>query len=535
MRFDQDRRDQVSVRSIADFAPQPTRVGKAVKLRRDLVLAAGLALLGLALRLSGLADKAFWYDEILTWGRARLPLGELVINALRHKHFPSYFLLVGPFASAANNNPEWMLRLPSAVFGAACVFLVARLAYDARGVWAGLVAGLLMALSPIEVAFAQDARPYTLISCCVLIAAWGLLHIAQNPQAASLRLRKSGALAGAWIAYVLGTLAALLIENNTIPFLLASNLALAAIVLRARRPIRPALIRNWAWSQAFIVPIWLPALLVMAWINRGAELDGMQWIAQPTWDSIKATAQALYLFRISDMMSLTLLPSPLTGFGPLVAAAALFGAWRLKADPNVLAVIGLAFVSMPLFVLAVADIQPLLIPRYLLWSTGPFFVLAGIGTAALPRRWRAGAAATFALGGAISLAPYYSAETKPRWREALTYLAQNMRGDDVLVAQNEAVKVYLLAYADRFGIHPRLPIVTWGPGQPHDGERAALADKGAWIVYGRVGQGPQESESEFRNRWTDFGAPAEQIRFGSSILISRFDHVPPQRLAEPVE
>lgn len=490
----------------------------------------GLAVLGLLLRLHGLADKAFWYDEILTWGRARLPLGELVINALKHKHFPTYFLLVAPFASATHD-PEWMLRLPSALCGATCVFLVTHLAFSARGFWAGLVAGLLMALSPIEVAFAQDARPYTLISCFVLIATWGLLRIAQNSQAAAASITKSQSLRSAWAAYVLGTLAALLVENNTIPFLLASNLALAVIVLRAK-PVRSVLIRNWAWSQAAIVLTWLPALLVMWRINRGAELDGMQWIPQLTWQTIRSTAEALYLFRIPDMMTLALLPSPFPQFGALVAAAAAFGAWRLKGDPNLLAVIGLTFIAMPLFVLAVADVQPLLIPRYLLWSTGSFFVLAGIGTAALPGRWCAGAAVAVAIGGAISLAPYYGAETKPRWHEALTYLAANVRPVDALVAQNDTVKVFLVSYVDRFGIHPRLPIISWDQRHPRDSERQASAGKRAWIVYGRVGQGAQESEAEFRRKWTDFGTPAEQIRFGSSILILRFDH-PPQTRQPP--
>lgn len=513
------------VRDAARASPQTNLSGKkARKLRPDLALAAGLAALGLLLRLHGLSDKAFWYDEMLTWSRAKLPLGQLIIDSLKHKHFPTYFFIVGPFASA--HDPEWMLRLPSVLFGAACVFLVTRLACDARGLWAGLVAGLLMALSPIGVAFSQDARPYALISCCVLIATWGLLQIALNPEAASLPLRQPEALRGGWIAFVLATLAGLLVENDAIPFLLAANLAMLVIVLHAA-PARPGLIGNWAWSQAIIAIGWLPPLLFMWSMNRGAVLDGLQWIPKATWQTIRSTGEALYLFRIQDMMTLTLFPSPLPQFGLLVAAAAAFGAWRLKSAPNVLAVIGLAFLTMPLAVLALAGFQPLVVARYLLWSTGPFFVLAGIGTAALPARLPAVAALTAAIGGAISLAPYYGAETKPRWNEALTYLAANIHPDDAVVAQNQTVKDFLLSYAGRFGLHPRLPIISWDPRHPDDTERAALAGERAWMVYGRVGQGPQQPEAEFRRQWADFGAPAEQIRFGASILILRFDR-PPQ-------
>ena len=71
------------------------------------------------------AAKLLWYDEIVTLNRANLPLAELVIDALKHKHYPTYFLLLGPFASA--DIDEWTLRFPSAVFGAASMV-------DGRGV-----------------------------------------------------------------------------------------------------------------------------------------------------------------------------------------------------------------------------------------------------------------------------------------------------------------------------------------------------------------------------------------------------------------
>src|SRR5579862_1243050 len=131
--------------------------------RPTLVLPVLLALLALLLRLHGLSDKPLWYDEILSLNRARLPLADLVIDALKHKHYPTYFLLLRSFASA--HIDPWMLRLPSALVGAGCAFLVAKVATDIRGELAGVVAGLLMALSPLEVQYGQEARAYALISC----------------------------------------------------------------------------------------------------------------------------------------------------------------------------------------------------------------------------------------------------------------------------------------------------------------------------------------------------------------------------------
>jgi hypothetical protein len=43
-------------------------------------------------------------------------------------------------------------------------------------------------------------------------------------------------------------------------------------------------------------------------------------------------------------------------------------------------------------------------------------------------------------------------------------------------------------------------------------------------VYGRFGQETQEPEEGFRQKWSAFGIPDGQVRFGSHILILRFDN-----------
>src|SRR3984893_9016968 len=190
--------------------PLAERFTDVNRVRATVALPVLLAALALVLRLYGLSNKPLWYDEIVALNRANLPFAELVIDALKHKHYPTYFLLLGPFTSA--DTDAWTLRFPSALLGAVCVFLVARLAIEIRGPQAGLGAGLLMALSPFEVQFGQEARPYTLISCLVVVAISGLVRIWHRPAAAALPMSQPGALRGAWASYALGTLGALLVH-----------------------------------------------------------------------------------------------------------------------------------------------------------------------------------------------------------------------------------------------------------------------------------------------------------------------------------
>src|SRR5262249_47556980 len=156
----------------------------------------------------------------------------------------------------------------------------------------------------------QEARAYTLISCLVLVAIWGLVRIANSPGAAALSVSRPAALRGAWVTYTLGTIGALFVQNITIPWLLASNLAMLAIVHHAVSE-RRGLLRNWAWIQAVILLLWLPVLIVMSLANRGAVLGGLGWIPKPSWENIWSIVAAVYLFRISDLMTFALLPAPL--------------------------------------------------------------------------------------------------------------------------------------------------------------------------------------------------------------------------------
>ncbi len=498
--------------------PPAARFTDVNRVRATVALPVLLAALALVLRLYGLSDKPLWYDEIVTLNRANLPLAELVIDALKQKHYPTYFLLLGPFASADIDG--WMLRFPSAVFGAVCVLLVSRLAAEMRGPRTGLGAGLLMALSPFEVQFGQEARSYTLTSCLVLVAIWGLVRIANRPEVAALPVSRPAALRGAWVTYTLGTIGALFVQNIAIPWLLVSNLAMLAIVHHAASE-RRGLLRNWALAQVVILLLWIPALIAMWLANRGAVLSGLEWVPKVTWENICSIVAAVYLFRISDLMTFVLLPTPLPGFGAGVVMFATFGAWRLKTDPAMLAVIGLAFLAMPIAILVMSAFQAMLVPRYLMWSTGPFFVLAGIGAAALPARFFPLIAVAVAVGGTVSLAPYYSSETKPRWDRAAAYLADNARPQDIIIAQTQAAKFVLASYAERFRLDSKIPIVAWNP---HDTARRAEEGKRDWAVYGRFDQGTQEPEEDFRQKWSAFGIPGEQVRFGSHILILRFDN-----------
>jgi mannosyltransferase len=473
------------------------------------------ALLALALRLYGLADKPLWLDEVLTQKRSLLPFAQLVTDSLVNKHLPTYFIIARLFDTPIVN--EALLRLPSALFGSLAVLLVALIACEARNPRAGLVAGMLMALSPIEVEFSQEARSYALVSCLVMLALWGLVRIVKQSTGAAPEGPAKNGFTG-WAAYVIGTVGALNVLLVSAFWLLCANLAWPVAVSGAGANRRKPL-RTWMAVQALVVLTWLPGLIAIARVNHEDPLRGYRWIPSSTFQHVGAVLSSVYLFRAANMSTLALVPTLLPGFGFIVLALALYGAWRLKADVNMLAVIGLTVMTMPGALLVLSIFHPVWVPRYLLWGTGAYYVLAGIGAAALPPRPFIALAAVLAVGGLVNLAPYYSAETKPRWDLAAAYLAAHVSPDDSIVVNDGPAKTMLDVYGAQAGLDR--PAID---GYYIDHATAHLRPAGhVWIVFGRTGQGNSGSPASYLRKWSMLGTPAATVRFGREVVAWRFD------------
>jgi len=471
----------------------------------------------LAARLHGLSDKPLWLDEIITQRRANLPISNLIENSLYNKQFPTYFIFVRAFDAPIIN--EWTLRLPSAIFSAIAVLLVTLIATEIQSRRAGVIAGVLMALSPFEVQLGQEARSYSLVSCFVFLALWGLVRIAKQLSSEASLSRPPNRLLGSWAAYTIGTIGAINVLLVAAPWLLASNLAMAAIIWRSRSKQRE-LARNWIIAQAIILLTWLPGLVAMYLVADQDPLRGFHWLPLITLKYLWAVISDVYLFRPSDIITFEPLPTPFFGFGAAVVALALLGAWRLRANPMLLSVIGIAVIAMPITITVVSIVHAMLVPRYLIWSAGPFFVLAGVGTAALPRKLFPLAAIAIAVGAMLNLAPYYRYETKPRWDLAAAYLASNVQPGDSIFTNDDMAHYVLGAYGDRYHLDRKGLNTVFNTSDV----TSRYAQEGqVWIVYGRTGQGSVDSEETFVKNWSVLGAPVSKKRFGQHVIVLHFD------------
>lgn len=485
----------------------------------DLVWMLAVVGIGLLLRLIHIGHQPFWLDEALTFQRIHLDLPDLVNDSFANRHMPSYFLLLQllvPYAPGAA-----LLRIPSALLGAISIGMVFAIARRVGGRNAGLIAGLLMAFSPLQVQYGQEARSYTLVTLLITTALWGLVRLAQDAQRASLGIRQGGFDVWGWACYLLGTIGALDVLGDAAPWLLASNLSLWLVWYHLRQDpeARRGFQRNWIISQAIVLVCCVPFYGAIVLANGSHMLQNFNWIPQLSWRNIWIAAKSVYLMRMATVVQFGLMPTAVPLLGPLVALLGVIGIYRVRGrlDGRVLL---LGFLTLPLLLLAVSLFKSMLLPRYILWSAAPFFVLAGLGAAALPRRAMPMLVTILILVGSINLAPVYRIETKPRWDVAAATLAANVRpGDTVLTSDPNAPTM--------------LSVLQPKNQQPIDGKALVTQDldvalarwkqgSRVWAVNGRSAMGEREDVDTFKNTLAALGTPAAQIPQGKEITILMF-------------
>lgn len=472
-----------------------------------------IALLALAPRLHGLADKPLWLDEVATLHRASMSFGAMVADSLHSKHYPTYFALV--WLVAKLGVAPGLLRLPSAIFGALGAGLVSIVGTEADQPRTGIAAGLLMALSPFDVQYGQEARSYTLVAALILIALWGLLRLSRYGSASLPAPQKPER--AAWLAYGGGTLAALYVLNVAVPWLIASNIAALAIGLRATAR-RAAFLWRWSLVQAAILALWLPALGAVLYDSHGAALEGPGWALPEKWAMLWSIFGPVYLYRISAFITFDVLPAPVPGLALIILALAIFGIWRLRRAPHALIVIGCAACALPLLLLLVSRVTPVLVPRYFAWSAAPFFVLVGAGIPNLTRRRYAVVIATFVIAAIINLEPYYTAETKPRWDLAAARLAAETQPGDVVLFNSWDAYYVATAGAAEQGLDRRGLTMVWKIAD------AARFEPGhaLWVVFGRTGQGTMQRPEDYAALLAPLGRATAGEQVGRYIRIWRF-------------
>ncbi len=488
-------------------------------------------LVGFVARIYGIGNMPFWLDEVTTVQRSSLPFWVMVNNSLSAHHLPSYFVITSALGHYSMS--ESVLRLPSALFGAgscAVLFLIGR----SLGGWrAGLVAGLLLALSPLQVQYGQEARSYTFVILMMAIGFFGLVEIARDPRGASLPWGTPGARLTPWVLYTAGTLGALNVLSTAFFWLISANIAAIAI-LTDRSIDRKRFLIRWLVAQAIVLLLTLPWFYAMDIVTKGEMTNATNWVPQITTNSFFSTLQSLYLMRVSRLINFHLFPAAIPGFGALLLVLGIMGLARVRA-PNkgptagvrshtLLLVLGIAAVVPPITILLISIVKPLWMPRYLIWSSVPFFVFVGLGINFLPnRRWQNGAVVALILLATLNLAPYYGSETKPRWDLAAAELQQVMQPGDMIIVPDGLPIMMMNFFLSRQ--NQAIADTRWTMDVFKAAEHLQNGGR-VWAVYGKVGQADRTPTRAFTRIIQPLGKSVGEVQEGELITMRLYAHPP---------
>ena len=480
------------------------------------MLAGCLFTVGLFARLYELGNKPFWLDEVTTLRRASLGTLDLIIDSLSFHHLPLYFLISRWFVPLGTD--EASLRLPAALFGALSCALLFGLARMIGGRRAATAAAMLLALSPFQVQYGQEARSYTLVISFILLALWGLAALLRDPEAAARRVDRPDAARPGWLVYVLGTIGALDTLSVALFWLLAALIAIG-LIARAQPEHRRGLLVNAAIVHVAILCCYLPWIVAMHTLTHGRMGSGLDWVPPLSWTRIWTTIQAVYLLRTTSLISFHTFPDGLPWLGLVAAIAAVAGLWHHARRDRAALVSAVALLTLPLGLLVTSLVSSVWMPRYLAWSGPIFFLFAGLGVARLPRIASWGAISMLASLGVINLLPYYRLETKPLWNDAALLLRASLSPESLLLTDDPGAIEMMNVRLQRLGIP--FPPDLWTADADlatqhlHDGHPV-------WAVHGRVGQADHTELAAFNDLLSPLGTPCWSGTVGLDIVIEAF-------------
>jgi 4-amino-4-deoxy-L-arabinose transferase-like glycosyltransferase len=257
-----------------------------VKGRRQRVLVwsiPAITLLAFGLRLASLGRQSLWYDEAFSLAVAQADWPIFWAALLSDgAHPPGYYLLLRG-GLALWGDSEFGVRFLSALSGTLVVPLMYRLGSILGGRRWGLGAGLLLALNPFALWYAQEARMYSLLLCLAIAGGYAFWRLVRRPNVRH------------WL--LLSFVTALSFQVHY--FALVLSLAQLVYLLLSLRRTYPAL-RWWAGAQAFACLAFLPWAAAIA--TREGRNFGIGWIHAPTPLDLPLTLSNL-AFALSDPSS----------------------------------------------------------------------------------------------------------------------------------------------------------------------------------------------------------------------------------------
>lgn len=484
---------------------------------KDWLLVLGFIGVSMAIRLHGLSAANIWLDEANSWQVANLSWSNMMGELRGSPVGPLYFILLKLWIGVAGDS-AFALRAFSVVASAVLVAVVYALGANILSRRAALLAAALVALSPLELYFAQESRMYMLTSLIAALCVWAYARWRSEAiaswRAALAAPSTSVALIASLSWYVLAALTLLFAHPVAGTLLVAINVDALVVYWRTRAApdaasaaARRRMLISWigaqlitgaviigylaalrlgtaASSQAWRSPLGAEGALRAALLLPFNAISGQRFYPADFWIAFNELTQ--HRGSVGRVL-LLLIVQPLTLIAFVVAAEAGFRErWGARHEADSLLTIDsgrrllLLALTIPLAIGAlIAANAGLEMDRYFLFVVPFFFLLLADGLMALDSRVRCAAIAVLVVAmilGTRSTKKDVSRDSD--YRTTASVIDRERQPNDRIMIQPREMNAPL-----RFYLHSRTDSIIGLAADAAAGhELAKLSPGRTWVV-----------------------------------------------------
>jgi 4-amino-4-deoxy-L-arabinose transferase-like glycosyltransferase len=385
-----------------------------------------VTLLASCLSFLRIGGDSVWFDEANSIYFAKLPWSEFVrVVTTYEANQGIYYLLLRFWLHLGDSEP--VARALSALFAVGAVpvlYLASERLFGSRN---GLVAALLLSLNAFFLHFAQEARGYSMLLFCSVLATYLFIRLVENPS--DNRIRCAYVLVGALSVYVHFFAALVLLAHFcTLPFLPADGVRFKKIL-----------------AAHFAVGL---LVLPIVYFILTKDLGQIDWIRKPSLGALKGLFRELSgnTAHKGYNEELYLAAGCVTA---LCAAASLFRcgrsveAWRYALMFSV--------AGVPLLVtLAVSVHKPIFQEKYLIVMLPGLVMIAATGVSSARNRLLfAAVLCLFAASSTFAVFKGYYPKSKENYRDSVSYIVSASRHGDGIIVHDQDTILPVGYYLDR--------------------------------------------------------------------------------------
>ena len=388
------------------------------------MVAGGVIILALVIRLIGLGAESAWIDEAYSITLARYPVAQIIQGTATDQHPPLYYLILHAWMILGNGVP--LARLLSALLGTLNVIQVMAFGWKVAGRWLGIGAAFLLAISPFHVWYSQEARQYMLLVVLTTAATVELWNCLNGK--------------GRWWLYCLYAIFAIYTQYFAVFIFIAH---VVVVVLWAFRLKNRQLVISWILSMLAVgltfIP-WLPSA-INQFVNHT-----MPWIGEPAVGDIRNVALMLLFGNGVQLAPAVLqwggLVILIVGSGYIIIRSMSRNSETRKFYGFISLWALIPFVSISL----VAKFYPVFQSKQYLIILAPLILLVTGVIVIIRRPWGGLFYAGLALVSGLTLIYQQGVLTKDDWRGVAAYIETHAENGDLVYGNPAASALALDLY-----------------------------------------------------------------------------------------